>query len=78
MRRSMTVPVVLALWVGVALAEDRGDLATRAAAIRPTAAETKYKRIPWVTDVFQGFEMAKVENRPVFIYIITGDPLEDC
>jgi hypothetical protein len=37
-----------------------------------------FTRIPWVADVFEGFELAKKEKRPVFLYMITGDPLDDC
>jgi hypothetical protein len=38
----------------------------------------KVQRIPWIADVFEGFRLAKEENRPVFLYVITGDPLGDC
>jgi len=46
--------------------------------IRATPAEVKYLKIPWVTDVFKGFETAKEEKRPVFLYTIVGNALDDC
>ena len=44
------------------------------------AAESLFKlrRIPWTTDVFEGFRLAREEQRPVLLYMITGDPLGDC
>ena len=55
------------------------DLRNRADAIRASAEKlAKAQRIPWVTDVEEGFRLAKEERRPVFLYVITGDPLGDC
>ena len=78
MRLVMTVPTVLALLVGVGQAQDQSVLQKKADAIRATAGELNYKKIPWVTDLFEGFKLAKQEKRPVFLYLITGDPLDDC
>ena len=51
----------------------------RADAIRASADKlAKVQRIPWVTDVEEGFRLAREEKRPVFLYVITGDPLGDC
>ena len=47
-------------------------------AVRATAAEMNFMKIPWVTDLFEGLRLAKDERRPVFLYMITGDPLDDC
>lgn len=59
-------------------AEESSKLRKQADAIRATAAETNYLKIPWVTDLFEGFRLAEQEKRPVFLYMITGDPLADC
>jgi hypothetical protein len=57
----------------------RTDLNAQAESIRRSAAAlAKVQRIPWVTDVAEGFRLAKEERRPVFLYVITGDPLGDC
>lgn len=57
---------------------DGTGLAAKADGVRATAAEMSFKRIPWVTDLFEGFRLARKERRPVFLYMITGDPLDDC
>lgn len=54
------------------------ELLQRAETVRATDAEIRFKQIPWITDVLQGFRVAKSENRPVFLYMITGDPWDDC
>jgi hypothetical protein len=38
----------------------------------------KLQKIPWITDPAEGFRLAKEENRPVFLYLQVGNPLEDC
>ena len=59
--------------------EEASELRTKADEIRASADSLfKMRRIPWVTDPAEGFRLAKEENRPVFLYIQTGDPLEDC
>ena len=47
-------------------------------AIRATEAELRFTQIPWETDLFEGFRLAKEEKRPVFLYMVTGNPLDDC
>ncbi len=59
--------------------QDRPELRAKVDALRSSAQGLlKYWRVPWVTDLFEGFRLAKEERRPVFLYRITGDPLEDC
>jgi hypothetical protein len=57
---------------------EQSKLRKQADAVRATAAQTNYTKIPWVTDIFEGFRLAKEEKRPAFFYMITGDPLGDC
>ena len=65
-------------------AQDREDEQTsrlhrQADEIRAAAENLfKLRRIPWTTDVFEGFRLAREERRPVLLYMITGDPLGDC
>ena len=71
--------ITFLLLVSVALADQEPfPLRKRADVVRATAGEMSFRKIPWVTDLFKGFELAKQENRPVFLYVITGDPLDDC
>jgi len=65
-------------WGQSGQAPPRSELERKADSIRPTATELGFKKIPWVTDVFEGFRLAKAEKRPVLLYIQFGDPLEDC
>lgn len=60
------------------LPQEHPELRKKADATRATPGELKYRKIPWVTDLFQGFRQAKEENRPVFLYTVVGDPLDDC
>lgn len=54
------------------------ELRKKADAIRATPEETNFKRIPWITDLDEGFRLARLENRPVFLYAIFDEPLDDC
>jgi hypothetical protein len=59
--------------------EAASDLARKADDIRASADRLfKLQRVPWVTDVVEGFRLAREEQRPVLLYMITGDPLGDC
>ena len=74
---SMAVAVTL-LAITTTLGAEGASLKTKADAVRATEGEMSFTRIPWVTDLFEGFQQAKKEQRPVFLYMITGDPLDDC
>ena len=55
------------------------DAAQRYAAIKPRPEELKFRRIPWLTDLNKGIQVAKEEKRPLLIW--TGQqshPLERC
>ena len=75
---SIAVVVTLLVTSPNVVAEKPSELKKKADAVRATAAEMNFIRIPWVTDVFEGFKLARDEQRPVFLYMITGDPLDDC
>lgn len=46
--------------------------------VRATPAEMKFTKLPWITDLLDGFTIASQEKRPVFLYLQTGDALDDC
>ena len=48
------------------------------AALRPAAHQLKWQQIPWVTDLKQGLELAKKENRPMLLWGSDDDPLDRC
>ncbi len=77
--------LIYALFVPVALMGQDGrndagsEVRDKADEIRSSARSLlKLQRIPWITDPAEGFRLAKEENRPVFLYMQAGDPLEDC
>jgi hypothetical protein len=49
-----------------------------AAVIRPGPEENKWQQIPWITDVNEGLRQAKAEKRPLLLFTIVGDPLDEC
>ncbi len=76
----MSVAATKTLIIAPALVagQEQSELRMKAGAVRATAAEMSFTKIPWVMDLSKGFRLAKEENRPVFLYMITGDPLDDC
>jgi len=69
------------LWIlSLSLSVLRQDetLARRAEAIRPTAAEARWREIPWVASVAEGREAAQKEDLPLFVWAADDDPLERC
>jgi len=48
------------------------------AAIKPTAAELNWQKIPWLTDLGQAQLVARQEKRPIFLWVTGDDPLERC
>lgn len=62
----------------VAVDHQLSKTAQKANAVRATNAEMRFQTIPWITDVFHGFRIAREENRPIFFYMVSGNPLDDC
>lgn len=46
--------------------------------VKPRADETRWRRIPWMTDLAQAQQVAKSEGRPLFVFVSGDDPLEAC
>ena len=68
-----------ALILLLALAAQAADgLATRAAAVKPTAKELTWLGIPWVLNLAEARRMAREEKRPIFLWATGDDPLERC
>ena len=49
-----------------------------AAVIKPRPDENRWQQIPWVTDVNEGLRQAKAERRPLLLWTILGEPLDEC
>ena len=56
----------------------KDDLLRRAAAVKPTPAELKWQKIPWILDLAEGQRLAKVEGRPLFLWASGDPPLGRC
>jgi hypothetical protein len=54
------------------------DLAKLAAVIKPFAAANKWQQIPWLTDVNDARKLARDEKRPIFLWTVFGEPLDEC
>lgn len=54
------------------------ELAKLAAVIKPSSAANKWQQIPWVTDVNEGRRLAEEEKRPLFLWTVFGEPLDEC
>lgn len=46
--------------------------------VKPRADETRWSRIPWLTDLAQARQVALQEHRPLFLFVSGDDPLEAC
>lgn len=45
------------------------------ATIMPAAGENKWMEIPWRTNIVDALEEAKKVNKPVFYWVMNGNPL---
>jgi hypothetical protein len=54
------------------------ELADVAATIRPPAAANKWQQIPWLSDISEGRMLARDEKRPLFLWTVFGEPLDEC
>jgi hypothetical protein len=54
------------------------ELAKLAAVIKPSAAANKWQQVPWLTDVNDARKLAKEEKRPLFLWTVFGEPLDEC
>jgi hypothetical protein len=54
------------------------ELTKLATVIKPSAAANKWQQIPWLTDVNDARKLAKEEKRPIFLWTVFGEPLDEC
>ncbi len=82
MHRWMVASLVLLLSHAAVRADDVPGtdeaLDRRAAVIKPSADELRWRQIPWLTDLAQGQQTAQAEGRPIFLWVTGDDPLERC
>ena len=54
------------------------ELTNLATIIKPPAAANKWQQIPWLGDVNEGRKLAREEKRPLFLWAVFGEPLDEC
>ena len=59
-------------------AQAKDDLASRATAVKPSAKELTWLRVPWVLNLAEAQKTAREEKRPIFLWAAGDDPLERC
>lgn len=82
--KTMMPLVALLAWAAVAAGAQPNpaldNLAGQAlcVAIKPTDAELRWQKIPWLTDLGQAQAVAREERRPILLWVTGDDPLERC
>ena len=54
------------------------ELTQLAKVIKPSAKANQWQQIPWLRDVAEGRKLAKEEKRPLFLWTVFGEPLDEC
>jgi len=54
------------------------ELTRLATVIMPSAEANKWQQIPWLRDVTEGRRLAREEKRPLFLWTVFGEPLDEC
>src|SRR5262245_20492178 len=54
------------------------ELTQLATVIKPSDKANKWQQIPWLRDVTEGRKLAKEEKRPLFLWTVFGEPLDEC
>jgi len=59
-------------------APSAAELTQLATVIKPSDKANKWQQIPWLMDVTEGRKLAKEEKRPLFLWTVFGEPLDEC
>ena len=54
------------------------ELTRLATVIKPSAEANKWQQIPWLTDLSEARRVAAEEKRPLFLWTVFGEPLDEC
>ena len=54
------------------------ELTRLATVITPSAEANKWQQSPWLRNVTEGRRLAKEEKRPLFLWTVFGEPLDEC
>jgi hypothetical protein len=63
---------------GDGLSEELQTLKAKRDAIKHAPSLMRWRDIPWLTDLNEGLEVAKKEQRPIFLWVSGDEPLGRC
>ncbi len=43
--------------------------------VLPSDEDTRWRQVPWIPSLWEGMQVAKKTNKPMFIWAMNGDPL---
>jgi hypothetical protein len=73
--RLLACLAIFLLWLAPGPVLSALTLDARIAAIRPTADEDRWLQIPWRSDLLQARQEADQAGKPLFMWLMDGDPL---
>lgn len=78
LRRSLSLPLIGIASIAAFSAEDIPHSSTpleeRFSLVLPDASEQEWKKVGWRTNLMEAREIAQKQNRPVFLWIMVGNP----
>lgn len=54
---------------------NQSDLEKRIAEVVPTAKEERWLQIPWRTNIMEARQEAQQKGKPLFLWVMNGNPL---
>ena len=75
MKRCAIGPLVVLMFVVAASAQTPLALDQKVASVLPSDDEWRWMQIPWRTNVMQALAEAGRANKPVFLWVMNGNPV---
>jgi hypothetical protein len=72
MRSALLLTVTLAMFVPAPPERDAAWVAERVARWQPTERERRWEKIGWAKDIREAHRLARLHNRPIFLYTHDG------
>lgn len=72
---AMTFPLLTAGWTSQAVARNKDSLDAKVASVLPTPEEERWLTIPWRTNLMQARWEAQQLNKPLFLWVMNGNPM---
>jgi len=62
-------------WLGAPALAQSSELEQRIRALLPSEAENGFMQVPWRTNIMEAIAEAGRANKPVFLWVMNGNPL---